>query len=71
MYWEKSVKDFYDNWFEAKTPLTDLLWFNQQKEKERLIKVQKELDRLRAKRPMEFKVSSPTNSKKGRKKKTR
>jgi hypothetical protein len=69
MSWEKSVIDFYDNWYEHKSPLQDMDWFIRQKEKERLIKVQKELDRLRAKRPVEFKATSPTKS--SRKKKSR
>jgi hypothetical protein len=69
MSWEKSVQEYYDNWYERKSPLQDMDWFNRQKEKERRLKVQKELDRLRAKRPVEFKVSSPIKS--SRKKKSR
>jgi hypothetical protein len=71
MSWEKSVQSFYDNWYEVKSPLQDMDWFNRQKERERLIKVQKELDRLRAKRPKEFIVISPVKTRKSRKKKTR
>jgi hypothetical protein len=68
MSWEKSVQEYYDNWYEVKTPLQDIHYFNKQKEKERLIKVQKELNRLRAKRPKDFIVSSSV--KKTRKKKS-
>jgi hypothetical protein len=70
MYWEQSVQDYFDNWYERKSPLQDMDWFNRQKEKERRIKVQKELDRLRAKRPKDFIVTSPTKTTKPSKKKT-
>jgi hypothetical protein len=46
-------------------------WFNRQKENERRIKVQKELNRLRAKRPKDFIVTSPVKGKKARKMKTK
>jgi hypothetical protein len=71
MSWERSVQEYYDNWYEAKSPLQDMDWFNRQKEKERRIKVQKELDRLRAKRPKDFIITSPVKGKKVRKKKTK
>lgn len=71
MSWESSVKDYYDNWYEAKSPLRDIDWFNRQKERERLIKVQKELARLRAKRPATFNFPVSNCSKQGRKKKAK
>lgn len=35
---EQSVSNFYRDWFEMKTPLTDLNWFKHQEERKKAIK---------------------------------